>query len=290
MLSFYRFALTFLCLITALYPHYSWGQTLYQHPDVQRVKDAVQQYFAAESCSSPSIAQRVYHDIATFTYVANNHIMINSYSASEYLKGLALNEGVYENRKLVVDTIDISGNLAAVNCDIIYPSKEKKMKDFLTLIKDGEKWKIIHRLSYKETDTTHKKLTIDSNLQNELVNDLLLAFMKSRKVHDSQLMRPLFHPLSDILHLSSSGEEISRVSLDRFMDFHSYQKNRRLKHRFKIPFIYVKGNIALAKIQTEYKHLKTTMTEYFSLVLMGNEWKIVKKLSNQDTIIKAIIL
>lgn len=279
---FKRIILPILCLIVNFSAFQVVGQRIYQHPELQNVKNVVQQYFAAESSSSAKIARKVYHDIATFTYIDNKYIVINSYSILDYLEGLELNEGHYEYRILEVDTIDICGSLATVNCNMFCPSKGRKINDFLTLVKEDDSWKIIHRLSYKEYTSQLEQKISKTKRNRQRINLLLIDYMQSRRIHDSQTMEKMFHPHSDILHINASEKNINRFSLKNFIDFHSDQKNRRLKHHYRIHFVYLKGNIAVAKIRTRYKYLKTNFTEYVSLALINNQWQIVKKLSHQD--------
>lgn len=266
------------------------GQNSTKLTDFEKIRNLIQHYYAAESFHSPEMAQKVYHDLATFTYVDNENIIINSYSVGEYLKGLAEKVNQFQHRKLSVDKIDICGNLASISSQIICVGRGKRINDYLSLVKEQNEWKIIHRLSFKEYASFDEPILSLNNAHEEAIKNVLLDYLKGRKIHDARVLKNLFHPHSDILHMNSTSENVNQLSLKHFIDYHSNQKDRRLKHRYKIVFAHCKGNIAIAKIQTRYKYFKTTITEYVSLALINDQWQIVKKLSHQDTSTKAIIL
>lgn len=248
-------------------------------------------YFHGENLGELPKIISAYHDYATFTYVDSEKEEVISFPVQTYLKNYRAHPHTYTNRELDLIALDITGNIAVVNTRIIYKNQGKRLNEYLSLLLIDGKWKIIHRLSFKEfASFDHFIYSRNDKMDKEKIRQVLYDYIEGRDHKSKSLLHQAFHPHSEIFHLNSSRNDLKFLTREDFITYNHDCELLNSKTWEKIEFIHSVGNIAIAKVSIRFKKLHATLTDYISLAKINDEWQIVKKISQQDKKFKSMLM
>lgn len=240
-------------------------------------------YFQGENLGELPQIIEAYHDQATFTYVDTEIDEVISFPVQTYFDNYENNPHTYVDRELDLISLDITGSVAVVNTRILYKNQGKRLNEYLSLLFLDGKWKIIHRLSFKEfASFDHFVRNVNDPIQKEEIQDVLYNYLEGRDTHDQELLHQAFHPDSEIFHLNSNKGDLRFLTREDFLVYHCKSEIKDRKTWERIEFIRSVGNIAIAKINIRFKEFNTTLTDYISLAKINDRWQIIKKVSQQD--------
>ncbi len=279
----------FLWIFFIQHSFYSYPQVKEEDPtDILRT---INYYFYGENLGTVSALTTAYHEHATFTYIDSEKDVYHSFPIEEYVRNISQNPPPYVDRELILKSIDITGNVAIANTQVLYKDRGKRLNEYLSLLRIGKQWKIIHRLSYKEFASFDISV-VQNNIQFQeaKIERILDTYLEGRETKNEHLLNIAFHPQSEMYHVAGSYHTVHQLSFEAFKHFHSHSSSETYKSTHHIDFIKTIGNIGIAKVSIRCKPYNTTLTDYISLAKVNNQWQIVKKVSQQDKLPTHIIM
>lgn len=240
-------------------------------------------YFEGENMINIAALQSAYHGSATLTYVDAHQPQAQTVDVGVYLGNLITSGKKAMYRKLEVVQMDITGNAAMVHTKISFPDQNKRIHDFLSCLQIEGKWKIINRLSYKEYATF--KHSQDYKLKQQDLREIektLGYYFQGGDLSDTDAFAQAFHPQAWLAQIDTRSKGLKTQTYQEFVNQYEKRSGQKFKRYHEIHFIKVEGNVAIAKVEITFKTYKAHLTDYVSMVKVGEKWQIIRKVSHQD--------
>lgn len=262
-------------------------QAHYFTKDELRERNAILQtinyYFESVNIGAPAEVRKAYHPQATFAYIDNKTRQVKIMPVRDFFAKIDADTYVNYERNIRLKTIDITGDAALVETEIDYVQNGKKLYDYLSLLKIDGRWQIVSRLSYKEYASFYNQPSWGiSELDKEKIHYSLKNYLKGGDKCDLEKMQKALHDEVSMAYLEDHSERLKLQSRDTHLREYAKKSDRHLKRNHIVEFVHTKGNIAVAKVSVRFKDYKATLTDYISLIKEGEDWKIIRKVSNKE--------
>ena len=117
------------------------------------------------------------------------------------------------------------------------------------------------------------------NSEEAGVRKALEHYLKGHATGDSMEFKQAFHPESKLFWMRD-GKFHQRTSANYISGARGKPADDEAQRKRRIDFIDITGNTAVAKITLDYPD--ALLTDYMSLLKVGDEWKIVNKIFHAE--------
>ncbi|RMG31882.1 MAG: hypothetical protein D6730_00735 [Bacteroidetes bacterium] len=259
------------------------GQAFSTGPeDKQAILRTLNYYFEAVNMGSSAELRQAYHPQATFAFIDKQSGKLSQMPVSDFFALIDRDSYIKYERRLEIKQLDISGTAAFAETVIYYDRNGKELHDFLSLLKVGEQWRIISRVSYKQHAAFYGQPNWEvSAVDVEKIEKTIRQYVKSGSKRDGAGMKAALHPEAIMAYLDDI-QGLRLQSRDAYVAGYTAKEGGAFKRRYRLSFVRAAGNVALAKVEIYFRDYKATLTDYLSLIKEGDEWKIIRKVSNKE--------
>ena len=110
----------------------------------------------------------------------------------------------------------------------------------------------------------------------ELVKETVQNYLDGGTYGDTIKMAKVFHPTAFMKFVDMKTGEFRDVPIARYLDGGKAGAGKKTERNTKILNIDITGTAAQAKIELDYP--TTKLTDYFNLLKINGEWKVVSKI------------
>ncbi|HEX2835153.1 MAG TPA: nuclear transport factor 2 family protein [Thermoanaerobaculia bacterium] len=111
------------------------------------------------------------------------------------------------------------------------------------------------------------------------IRAVIEQYFKSHATGDGQYVNSVFHPELKMMFVRD-GAFVMRTRDEYVSGFNGKAPEDEAKRKRSILTIDITGNAAMAKLRLDYP--RATLTDYFSLLKINGEWKVVNKIFNSE--------
>ena len=116
-------------------------QLLYAQTDTELITATLNDYIEGTANGQPERLRRAFHPDFNLYFVNKDSLRV--WSGKDYIGNIQ--EGVKNDRKGKIISIDIEKDAASAKIEIDIPSRKRVYTDYLLLLKYQGQWKIIHK-------------------------------------------------------------------------------------------------------------------------------------------------
>lgn len=110
----------------------------------------------------------------------------------------------------------------------------------------------------------------------ELVKETIQNYLDGGTYGDTTKMAKVFHPTAFMKFVDAKTGEFRDVPIARYLEGGKANAGRRTDRNARILNVDITGTAAQAKVELDYPNTK--LTDYFNLLKINGEWKVVSKI------------
>lgn len=111
------------------------------------------------------------------------------------------------------------------------------------------------------------------------IRAVIEQYFKSHATGDGQYIRSVFHPDLKMMFVRDNAF-MMRTREEYVSGFNGKPADDEAQRKRSVLLIDITGNAAMAKLTLDYP--KVTLTDYFALLKINGEWKVVNKIFNAE--------
>lgn len=137
-----KLIITFFCIFT------QFSVAFAQKPDLDLVKETVQNYMDGGTYGDTAKMAKVFHPTATMKFIDLKTGEFRDVPIAKYLEGGKANAGKKSDRTTKIVNIDIAGTAAQAKLELEYATF--KFIDYFNLLKINGEWKVVSKIFFRE--------------------------------------------------------------------------------------------------------------------------------------------
>lgn len=110
----------------------------------------------------------------------------------------------------------------------------------------------------------------------ELVTETIQNYLDGGTYGDTTKMAKVFHPSATMKFVDVKTAEFRDVPIAKYLEGGKANAGKKSERTTRILHIDITGTAAQAKIELDYP--STKLTDYFNLLKINGEWKVVSKI------------
>jgi hypothetical protein len=127
-------------------------------------------------------------------------------------------------------------------------------------------------------------LTFAQKPDKEAVKATLLNYIEGGTLGDTTRLCSAFHPSASMKYLDNKTKEYKDIPIKEFLDRAKQGAGNKVERKGKIAYLDVQGTVAQAKVELVYDTFK--FIDFFNLLKINGEWKIVSKIFYREEKVK----
>ncbi|WNJ18514.1 nuclear transport factor 2 family protein [Pontibacter sp. G13] len=250
---------------------------------IREIRKTLNFYFEGVNFGDINAIAEAYHPHAYLTYVDVESGEYQKFQIGEYLTTLSQLPERKHCRDMLLESLDVTGEVALAKTVITWQHLPKRMTDYITIMKVDDEWRIISRVSYTEWasfETPHITRQDRKATQIEIYQTIR-DYLSGGQTHDGEIFKKAFHPQADMAFVHPKHKTCQRLSMQDYLNLHARQSPNRKRQQI-IESVDITGNIAVAKVKLRYKKINAMITDYICLVKTDGKWQITHKASHKE--------
>lgn len=248
-------------------------QLLAQNNEAEAVRIPLNDYLQGHITGNPEFVRKAFRQDTRTTAFREGKFL--NWDLEEFLTRFdgkpAKDEG---KRKRRIESIDISGSAATAKIFLEYPTI--KFVDYMSLLKTDGEWKIVNKIFHAELLNRKEVVNFKSADEEKAAAEIPLNnYLKGQATGDPTFFRQAFY--KDARIMIFRGGKVVAINIDELAGLYKGKvADDEAKRKRWIESIDISGNAAIAKTILDYPTVR--ITDYMSLLKIGDEWKIVNKI------------
>ncbi len=263
-----KFAIISVALL-GMFALYFGNNVLAQRSEINAIKIPIENYFKGQETGKGEFIKKAFHPEGKMMYVRGGKYFSKDFK--QYILDMPGKPPKDEDKnKRWIENIEVSGNIAVAKIILDFP--HGSAVDYFTLLKTDGEWRITNKVFYyaaNSADVGSKNVSemeaIKIPLNNYLIND---------KTDDPEYAKKAFHTVGN-LQWVSKGKYKSLDFKDFIAGMDGKTNGKESEKGRWIESIDISGNTAVAKIVLD--NPKARVYDFFTLLKIDDEWKIVNK-------------